>query len=323
MNVLVTGGSGYIGSVTVEQLLDRGCDVVVFDNLERGHRAAIDPRARLIEGDLCEAGAIRSAMDRVRPDAVMHFAAYALVAESMQVPERYFRNNVVGGVNLLDAMLACGVPRIVFSSTCAVYGRPERVPITEDHPQRPVNPYGESKWMFEKMLRWHEECRGLQWVALRYFNAAGATVRCGEDHAPETHLIPNILRVALGQADRVSVYGDDYDTADGTAVRDYIHILDLAQAHILALEGKGSGVFNLGAGTGFSVNDVLSVARAVTGHPIPAVMCPRRPGDPDRLVADARRARELLGWKPAYPDLQPIIASAWAWHRAHPRGYAA
>ncbi len=323
MKVLVTGGAGYIGSVTTEQLLDNGHDVAVFDNLERGHRAAVDPRARLIEGDLRERDQIGRALAEVRPDAVMHFAAYALVAESMTHPERYFRNNLVGGVNLAEAMLEQGVRKLVFSSTCATYGQPERLPITEDLPQRPTNAYGESKLLFEKVLDWHQRIHGLQAVYLRYFNACGATARFGEDHVPETHLIPLVLQVALGQREKVLICGDDYDTPDGTCLRDYIHIVDLAQAHILALTRDVAGPFNLGTGTGYSVKDVIDAARTVTGHPIPAVLAPRRPGDPARLVAGAEKARTVLGWQPRFDNLQTIIASAWAWHQAHPRGYGA
>ncbi len=321
MKVLVTGGAGYIGSVTTEQLLDAGHQAVVFDNLGRGHREAVDGRAKLIVGDLCDAGAIESAMREEKPDAVMHFAAFALVGESMQHPEMYFQNNVVGGLNLVEAMRRAGVPKIIFSSTCATYGVPESVPMSEDLPQRPANPYGESKLLFEKMLRWYQELHGIQSVFLRYFNACGATEKFGEDHEPETHLIPNVLRVASGQSPAVSMFGDDYPTPDGTCVRDYIHIVDLAQAHILALTGNHSGPFNLGNGSGFSVKEVIDVARAVTGHPIPAHVSPRRPGDPPRLVASAEKARTVLGWKPRLGDIRTIVEHAWAWHRAHPDGY--
>lgn len=323
MHVLVSGGAGYIGSVTVERLLDAGNRVTVFDNLERGHREAVDPRARLVRGDLRDAAAIREAMQAAKPDAVMHFAAYALVGESMEKPELYVGNNVVGGINLLEAMRVAGVRRIVFSSTCAVYGIPARVPITEDLPKSPANPYGESKLIFEKILSWYGVCHGFQPVALRYFNAAGATETFGEDHEPETHLIPNVLRVALGRSGRVRIFGDDYATPDGTCVRDYIHIRDLAQAHILAVESGKTGAFNLGNGNGYSVNEVVAMAREVTGHPIPAAVAERRPGDPDRLVADARLAARELGWKPEYPGLKDMVQSAWAWAQRHPRGYGA
>jgi len=323
MNVLVTGGAGYIGSVTVERLLDRGHAVTVFDNLERGHRAAVDPRAVLVEGDLREREAIAAAVDRLRPDAVVHFAAYALVGESMTDPGLYFRNNLAGGLNLAEAMRAAGTRRLVFSSTCAVYGVPERVPIVEDLPRNPANPYGESKLQFEKALHWYEVCHGFRTVRLRYFNAAGATERCGEHHEPETHIIPNVLKVALGQAPHVRIFGADYRTPDGTCVRDYIHIEDLAQAHILAVEGEACGAFNLGNGSGYSVRQVVETARAVTGHAIPEVLEARRPGDPDSLVADASRAARVLGWKPRFPELRAILESAWAWTRRHPNGYPA
>ena len=321
MKILLTGGSGYIGSVTTELLCDDGHDVVVFDNLERGHVEAVDPRARLVVGDLREPAGILDAMRAAKPDAVVHFAAYALVGESMQEPLKYFANNLGGGLHLLDAMLRTGVQKIIFSSTCATYGQPEVMPMTEELPQRPTNPYGESKLMFETALRWEQERRGLQPVFLRYLNACGATEKYGEDHEPETHLIPNVLKVALGQAPAVPVFGTDYDTPDGTCIRDYIHIVDLARAHILALEKDVAGPFNLGTGTGFSVQQVIETCRAVTGHPIPAAVSPRRPGDPAGLVAGADKAKDVLGWKPRYPDLKTIVQHAWNWHRAHPRGY--
>ena len=321
MKILLTGGSGYIGSVTTELLCDDGHEVVVFDNLERGHHEAVDPRARLVVGDLREPLAIREAMAAAKPDAVVHFAAYALVGESMQEPHKYFENNVGGGLNLLDAMLRVGVRKIIFSSTCATYGQPEVMPMTEALPQRPTNPYGESKLMFETALRWEQERRGLRPVFLRYFNACGATEKYGEDHEPETHLIPNVLKVALGQASAVPVFGDDYPTPDGTCIRDYIHIVDLARAHILALEKDVVGAFNLGTGTGFSVKQVVETCREATGHPIPVALSPRRPGDPACLVAGAAKARDVLGWNPRHPDLKTIVQHAWNWHRAHPRGY--
>lgn len=321
MKVLVTGGAGYIGSVTTELLLNAGHEVAVFDNLGRGHREAVDSRATLIEGDLRDAACIDAAMQRVLPDTVMHFAAYALVPESMEKPEIYFRNNVSGGINLAEAMLKTGVARIVFSSTCATYGQPERVPITEDESQKPRNPYGASKLQFEQILDWYRELHGMQTVFLRYFNACGATEKFGEDHDPETHLIPIVLQVPLGKRDKVSIYGDDYDTPDGTCLRDYIHIVDLAQAHIIALTSEHSGAFNLGNGTGYSVKDVIETARRVTGHPIPAELAGRRPGDPPRLVAGPEKARNVLGWKPQFDDLETIIRSSWNWHQAHPGGY--
>jgi len=306
----------------VELLCNDGHEVAVFDNLERGHVEAVDPRARLIEGDLRDPGAIQDAMQGVKPDAVVHFAAYALVGESMQNPMLYFQNNFGGGLNLLDAMIRTGVRKIIFSSTCATYGQPDVMPMTETLPQRPTNPYGESKLMFETALRWEQERRGIQPVFLRYFNACGATEKYGEDHEPETHIIPNVLKVALGQAATVPVFGEDYDTPDGTCVRDYIHIVDLARAHIQALEKDVTGPFNLGTGTGFSVKQVIEACREVTGHEIPVDLSPRRPGDPACLVAGADKAKEILGWKPQYPDLKTIVQHAWNWHQAHPFGYA-
>ena len=322
MKILVTGGAGYIGSVTSELLLDRGHEVVVFDNLETGHYDAVDPRAKLLEGDLRDRDRIREVMIDVRPDAVVHFAAYALVGESMQHPLKYFRNNVQGGLHLVEAMKEAGTKQIIFSSTCATFGQPERMPMTEDLPQRPTNPYGESKLMFEKILNWSRELYGLKSVFLRYFNAAGATKKYGEDHDPESHLIPLVLFTALGQREKVMIFGDDYETPDGTCVRDYIHIADLADAHILALEGGHEGAFNLGNGEGYSVKQVVDVSRAVSGRTIKAEIAPRRPGDPALLIASAEKAKKTLGWKPKYPDLKSIVESAWAWHVAHPAGYA-
>ncbi|MDD5676417.1 MAG: UDP-glucose 4-epimerase GalE [Kiritimatiellae bacterium] len=321
MKILVTGGAGYIGSVTAERLLDEGHDVVVFDNLERGHREALDPRAQFIKGDLRDSAAIERALARTRPEAVVHFAAYALVGESMQRPELYFGNNLCGGINLAEAMLKAGTRRIVFSSTCATYGQPDRIPITEDTPQAPANPYGESKLMLEKVLTWYQRLHDFQPVFLRYFNACGASEKYGEDHEPETHLIPNILKVALGQQATVSVFGDDYDTPDGTCIRDYIHITDLARAHCLSLANDFTGAVNLGTGEGCSVRQVVDMARRVTGHAIPVVQQPRRPGDPARLVAAAAKAERMLGWRPEHSQLEEIVRSAWAWHRAHPHGY--
>jgi UDP-glucose 4-epimerase len=321
MKLLVTGGAGYIGSICVEQLLDQGHGVTIFDNLTEGHRRAIDPRAPLIEGDLQNREAIFSAMEQVRPEAVMHFAANALVGESMQDPSKYFRNNVGGGLNLLDAMIHNGTKRFVFSSTCATFGPPERIPIDETLPQRPINPYGESKLLFEKILRWYDEIHGLKFVALRYFNAAGATARYGEDHRCETHLIPNIVKVALGQKPHVEIYGTDYETPDGTCIRDYIHIVDLAQAHILALGVGQSAFYNLGTGGGTSVREVIAACEKVTGKQIPVVEKPRRPGDPPRLIAASEKIKRELGWAPKYESIEKIVESAWAWHVKHPKGY--
>jgi UDP-glucose 4-epimerase len=321
MNILVTGGAGYIGSICVEQLLDAGHAITVFDNLTEGHRRAVDPRAELIAGDLQQRGDIEHALEKVKPEAVMHFAANALVGESMENPSKYFRNNVCGGINLLDAMLAVGCRRFVFSSTCATFGPPERLPIDETLPQRPINPYGESKLMFEKILRWYDEIHGLKFVALRYFNAAGATERFGEDHRIETHLIPNVLKVALAQKEHVEIYGTDYETPDGTCIRDYIHIVDLAQAHMLALGVPQSAFYNIGTGGGTSVREVIAACEHVTGKPIRVVEKARRPGDPARLIAGSDKIKRELGWAPKYQSIEKIVESAWAWHVRHPHGY--
>jgi UDP-glucose 4-epimerase len=321
MNIFVTGGAGYIGSICVEQLLDRGHEVTVFDNLTEGHRRAIDPRATFIAGELRQPESIGQAMATARPEAVMHFAANALVGESMQNPSKYFHNNVGGGLNLRDAMVANEVPRLVFSSTCATFGPPDKLPMDESLPQRPINPYGESKLIFERILRWYDQIHGLKFVALRYFNAAGASARYGEDHRTETHLIPNVLKVALGQRPHVEIYGTDYETPDGTCIRDYIHIVDLAEAHILALGAAGSAFYNLGTGGGNSVSEVISCCRRVTGHAIPVVEKERRPGDPPRLIAASALIKKQLGWEPRYQSLDAIIESAWAWHQRHPEGY--
>ena len=321
MNILVTGGAGYIGSICVEQLLQAGHEVTVFDNLTEGHRKAVDPRAKLIVGDLQQRGDIEDALRVTRPDAVMHFAAHALVGESMENPSKYFRNNVYGGLNLLDAMVAVGCQKFVFSSTCATFGPPDRLPIDETLPQRPINPYGESKLVFEKVLRWYDEIHGLKFVALRYFNAAGATEKYGEDHRIETHLIPNVLRVALGQKDHVEMYGTDYETPDGTCVRDYIHIIDLAQAHILALGTQESAYYNLGTGGGTSVREVIAMCEEITGREIKVVAKPRRPGDPARLIAGSDKVKRELGWKPKFEAIDKIVESAWAWHVRNPHGY--
>jgi len=321
MKILVTGGAGYIGSICVEELLNAGHEVVVFDNLSEGHRQAVDGRARFVEADLADRPAVFAALKEARPDAVMHFAAHALVPESMTNPSKYFRNNVANGIHLLDACVEAGVGKFVFSSTCAIFGMPERVPITEELPKAPINPYGESKWMFEKILAWYDRIHGLKSVCLRYFNAAGASRRFGEHHRQETHLIPNVLKVALGQKPHVEIFGTDYPTPDGTCVRDYIHILDLAQAHMLALHYPHSDVFNLGSGDGYSVRQVIDVVRTITGHAIPAIERPRRPGDPPKLVADSAKIRRVLGWAPRFASLDAIVDSAWRWQQAHPMGY--
>jgi len=325
MNVLVTGGAGYIGSVVAAELIGAGHSVTVFDNMSRGHIEAVPAAARLITGDLED----RAALDRLFAagsfDAVLQFAALIEAGESMKVPERYFRNNTANTLNLLEAMLSHGVGRLVFSSTAALYGNPVRVPIEEDDELAPTNAYGESKLLVEKMLAWFHQCRGLRYASLRYFNAAGATGERGENHQPESHLIPRILQVALGQSERVSIFGTDYPTPDGTCVRDYIHILDLASAHLAALDALASRdrlVYNLGNGTGFSIREVIEVVRRVTGHPIPAVESARRPGDPAILVASSSRIQRELGWRPEHAGLETIIASAWEWHQRHPHGYS-
>lgn len=321
MKIFVTGGAGYIGSICVEQLLAAGHEVTVFDNLSEGHRLAVDPGANLSVGDLQNREDIEGAIREAKPDAVMHFAANALVGESMENPSKYFRNNVSAGINLLDAMVSNGVGKFVFSSTCATFGPPDRLPIDETLPQRPINPYGESKLIFEKILRWYDEIHGIKAVALRYFNAAGATEKYGEDHRIETHLIPNVLKVALGQKSHVDIYGTDYETPDGTCVRDYIHILDLAQAHMLALQTADSARYNLGTGGGTSVREIIACCERVTGKKIAVVEKPRRPGDPARLIAASDKIQGELGWKPRFQSIDAIIESAWAWHLKHPHGY--
>jgi UDP-glucose 4-epimerase len=321
VNVFVTGGAGYIGSVCVEELLNAGHGVTVFDNLSEGHRSAVDKRAAFILGHLGDAGKIGQAVGEAKPDAIIHFAADALVGESMVNPSKYFRNNVANGLNLLDAAVANGVKKFVFSSTCATYGPPDSVPMAEDIPQRPINPYGESKLMFEKMLQWFHHVHGLEFVAFRYFNAAGASERFGENHRVETHLIPNVFQVLLGQAPHCEIFGVDYPTPDGTCIRDYIHVIDLAQAHILALQPGKQGFFNLGNGDGYSVRQVIGACEKVGGRTIPTVEKPRRPGDPPKLVASAGKAIRELGWKPQFPKLERIISDAWRWQQAHPEGY--
>ena len=321
MKIFVTGGAGYVGSICVEELLERGDEVTVFDNLSEGHRFAIDPRATFIQGDLNDSKSISLAINTSKPDAVMHFAANALVAESMQNPYKYFHNNVCGGLNLLNAMVENSVRRFVFSSTCATFGTPDRVPIDEETPQNPINPYGESKLMFEKILRWFDQIHGLKFAALRYFNVAGASERYGEHHRTETHLIPRVLQVALGSLPNAEIYGTDFPTPDGTCIRDYIHVRDLASAHILALSVDNSGFYNLGTGGGTSVREVINACRKITGHAIPAIEKPRRAGDPARLIASSEKARQSLGWKPRFENIEAIVESAWRWHVANPGGY--
>ena len=327
MSILVLGGAGYIGSHTVHALIEAGRDVVVADNLVTGHRAAVHPQARLYEGDLSDRAFLDRLLERESIDGVIHFAAYSLVGESVSNPLKYYRNNLCGTEVLLEALVAHGVERIVFSSTAATYGEPERIPILESDRTQPTNPYGETKLSMEKMIRWTGRAHNLRYVALRYFNACGALPdgSIGEDHQPETHLIPIILQVPLGRRERLDIFGGDYPTPDGTCVRDYIHVCDLADAHIRALtyleQGGQSDVFNLGNGVGFSNLQVVETARAVTGHPIPSSIEARRPGDPATLVASSEKAARVLGWQPRYTDLGEIIATAYRWHQSHPQGY--
>jgi UDP-glucose 4-epimerase len=321
--ILVTGGAGYIGSHVVKEMGRKGYRTLIYDNLSTGHRWAVKKDA-LIEGDLGDKEKLQIVLEKEKPLAVMHFAASSVVGESVERPEFYFRNNVINSFNLLEAMLACEVKYFIFSSSAAVYGNPRRVPIAEDHPLGPVNPYGEGKVFVEKALRWHEEAHGLRYISLRYFNTAGADPEgeLGEDHNPETHLIPRVLDVAMGKMPFIEIYGTDYDTPDGTCIRDYIHVTDLAQAHILALEallnGSASQVYNLGNQRGFSVKEVVDVARVVASHPIPVRESSRRQGDPPVLVASSERIKKELGWRPYYDDLKVILETAWRWTK---KGY--
>ncbi len=323
MKILVTGGAGYIGSVAVEQLIKRGESVVVFDNLYQGHREAVHPDAIFVEGDLADRAAVDAAFKAHKPDAVMHFASHTLVGESMQKPFLYLEDNITNALNLLHCTIEHGVKRFILSSTANLFDDPERMPIDEKERIVPGSPYGESKFMIERLLHWFDEIYGLRYAALRYFNAAGASETRGEDHDPEYHLIPIVLEVAQGKREKVIIFGDDYPTPDGSCVRDYIHVIDLAQAHILALHAldEGSRVYNLGNGKGFSVKEVIETAREITGHPIPAEIGARRPGDPATLVASSDKIRQELGWQPEYSNLRDIIKTAWAWHQSHPNGY--
>ncbi|MCI8464881.1 MAG: UDP-glucose 4-epimerase GalE [Lachnospiraceae bacterium] len=329
MKILVLGGAGYIGSHTVYELVDAGEDVVILDNLETGHREAVHPKAKFYHGDLRDRSFVDSVLDSEKDiDAVIHFAANSLVGESMTDPLKYYDNNLCGTKVLLESMVAHGLDKIVFSSTAATYGEPEKIPIEETDRTEPTNTYGETKLSMEKMFKWTGLAHGLRFVSLRYFNACGAHVsgEIGEAHNPESHLIPLILQVPLGKREAISIFGDDYDTKDGTCVRDYIHVTDLAQAHILAvkylMEGGTSDIFNLGNGVGFTVKEVIETARKVTEDPIKAVVSPRRAGDPARLIASSEKAKRILGWKPEHADLEEIIATAWKWHKNHPNGYA-
>ena len=327
MSILVVGGAGYIGSHMVKRLIEQGQEVVVVDNLSTGHRKAVDEKARFYEGDIRNHVFLKGVFDRENIDTVVHFAAFSIVPESMEKPLKYFDNNTAGMVALLEEMRDHDVKRIIFSSTAATYGVPEKSPIEENDRQAPINPYGESKLMMEKIIRWADQAYGIKFVALLYFNVAGAYPdgSIGEDHGPETHLTPIILQVAAGQRDQLKIFGDDYNTPDGTNVRDYVHVLDLVDAHILAINylkaGNDSDVFNLGSSTGFSVKQMVEAAREVTGEPIPAEIAERRPGDPDSLIAASQKARDVLQWQPQYDDVKEIIQTAWNWKQQHPRGY--
>ena len=324
MNIMVTGGAGYIGSATARLLLQQGHAVTILDNLSRGHRESVPATARFIEGDLADAGLLHRSFQDGGFDAVVHFAAFAEVNESMRLPELYFRNNTLNTCNLLESCLAHKVSRFVFSSTCTVFGDPQLPCIDESVPKNPLNPYGESKLQIERILAWYQKIHGIRYAVLRYFNAAGAWGCHGEHHDPESHLIPVVLQVALGQLQAVSIFGTDYPTPDGTCIRDYIHIYDLAMAHLLVLDALQSHeelIYNLGNGKGFSVREVIEASGAITGHPIPAKEAPRRPGDPPILVANSESIRRDLQWQPKYPSIDGIVRSAWDWHREHPQGY--
>lgn len=328
MATLVLGGAGYIGSHTVDRLIEKGEKPIVVDSLVTGHRQAVNKDAKFYQGDIADKDFMRQVFkENSDIDAVIHFAAYSLVAESMKKPLKYFDNNTAGMVKLLEVMNEFSIDKIVFSSTAATYGIPEEVPIKETTPQNPINPYGESKLMMEKIMRWADKAYGIKFVPLRYFNVAGAKPdgSIGEDHMPETHLLPIVLQVAMGKRDKLQIFGDDYNTPDGTNIRDYVHPLDLADAHILAVDylkaGNPSTAFNLGSSTGFSNREILEAARKVTNKEIPAEIAPRRGGDPDVLVASSTKAREVLGWKPQFDDISKIIETAWKWHTLHPEGY--
>ena len=327
MTILALGRAGYIGSPSVYALIEKGVDVVSIDNLETGHIEAVHEKARFYKGDIRDRAFVDSVLDKEKIDAVIHFAANSLVGESMVNPLKYYDNNVNGTKVLLQSMVAHGLDKIVFSSTAATYGEPEKVPILETDRTEPTNTYGETKLAMEKMFKWTDRAHGLKYVSLRYFNAGGAHVsgKIGEAHSPETHLIPLILQVPLGQREYISIFGDDYDTSDGTCIRDYIHVTDLAQAHILAVDylmkRNESNIFNLGNGVGFTVKEVIDTARKVTGHEIPARIAERRAGDPARLIASSDKARQVLLWKPEHADLEEIISTAWNWHKNHPNGY--
>ncbi len=327
MTILVLGGAGYIGSHTVYELIDAGEDVVIVDNLQTGHKGALHPKARFYKGDIRDEKFLDDLFNKEKIDSVIHFAANSLVGESMIDPLKYYDNNLYGTMILLKSMVKNGIEKIVFSSTAATYGEPEKTPIFEKDRTEPTNTYGETKLSMEKMFKWVSKAHGLRYVSLRYFNACGAHVsgKIGEDHSPETHLIPLILQVPNGKREHIGIFGDDYQTPDGTCIRDYIHVTDLAQAHILAVKylnkGNESDIFNLGNGVGFSVKEVIETARKVTGHPIPAKISKRRAGDPAILIASSDKAKSILGWNPSHNSLDEIIETAWKWHKTHPNGY--
>lgn len=325
MKLLVVGGAGYIGAVTVELLIEQNHEVIVLDNLCRGHEPAVPSKAKFVQGDMGNAEDLNAIFKSEKIDAVMHFGALSLVGQSVEQPALYFRNNVTNGMTLLDVMIANGVKKFVFSSTASVYGEPHSSPITEDFPLIPSSPYGDSKLAYEKILKWYAKAYGLMYAALRYFNVAGATENIGEDHEPETHLIPLVLQAARGARPHITIFGDDYQTPDGTGIRDYIHVKDLAAAHLLAVEALKtpgqSSVYNLGSGTGFSVKQIIEVARKVTGKSIPAEIGPRRAGDPSILIASSKKIQDELGWAPKYGALETIIGDAWKWHQKYPNGY--
>jgi UDP-glucose 4-epimerase len=324
MKILVSGAAGYIGSVVTERLLEEGHRIIALDNLQKGHRQAVSPEACFVQADLADSAKLDETLSRYRIEAVMHFAADSLVGESMTNPGKYFHNNVVCGLNLLDSMVKHGVNKLVFSSSASVYGTPAITPITEDVPLAPVNPYGETKVIFEKILKWYADAYGLRSISLRYFNAAGASPLYGEHHEPETHLIPNVLKAVLGKAKHVSIFGNDYETRDGTCIRDYLHVIDIAEAHLKALNRMGdfgTRAYNLGSQRGYSVMEVIKATEKVTGVSVPVIFEPRRAGDPPVLVASSKLAEKELGWQPRYPELEAIVESAWRWQCKFPEGY--
>lgn len=327
MKILVCGGAGYIGTHTVYELINHDYEVVIIDNLQTGHADAIHPKATFYQGDIRDKTFLDEVFQHEKIDAVIHFAANSLVGESMKDPFKYYDNNVYGTLVLLNALKEHGINKVVFSSTAATYGEPKQIPILETDGTEPTNTYGETKLAMEKMFKWFDEAHDMKYISLRYFNVAGAYLsgEIGEDHNPETHLIPLVLQVPLGKRESISIFGDDYDTPDGTCIRDYIHVTDLANAHILAVEklltGSNSDIFNLGNGRGFSVKEIIEAAREVTGHPIPAKISPRRAGDPAKLIASNQKAKEVLGWKIKYPQVKDVIASAWKWHQNNPSGF--